>query len=187
MTTLYAALSGAFLLGAATLASAQTSSAPAGSTTAHPIKNAESAMSSDYRGQKKQIDDAYKQDKAACKGQSGNAKDVCVKEAKAKEKIAKADLEAQRKGTPHAQYEAAKTRADEGYDVAKEKCEDQKGAEKSACKKQAKADHEKAVADAKSQRGSMASNTSSSTSRMTPAPASTPATGNMPSKTSAGK
>ena len=164
MTTLYAALSGAFLLGAATLAAAQTSNAPAGSTIAHPVKNAEMAMSGDYRAEKKQIDDAYKSDKANCKSMSGNAKDVCMKEAKGKEKIAKADLEAKRKGTPHAQYEAAKTRAEETYDVAKEKCDDQKGAEKSACKKQAKGDYDKALAEAKSTRGSMASNTPAKTS-----------------------
>jgi hypothetical protein len=186
MKTLYAALSGAFLLGAATLAPAQTSNAPAGNTAAHPVKNTEAAMSSDYRAQKKQIDDAYKQDKAACKGQSGNAKDVCQKEAKAKEKIAKADLEAQRKGTPHAQYEAAKTKAEQNYEVAKEKCEDQKGKEKAACKKQAKADEDKALADAKNERGSMASNTSPAPSRA-PAPASTSPNSNMPSKTSSGK
>src|SRR6185503_15478415 len=48
MKTLYAALSGAFLLGAATLAPAQTSTAPAGNTAAHPVKNTEAAMSSDY-------------------------------------------------------------------------------------------------------------------------------------------
>jgi hypothetical protein len=173
MNTLYAALSGAFLLGAATLAPAQTSNAPAGSTTAHPVKNAEVSASSDYRAQKKQIDDAYKADKASCKSMSGNAKDVCQKEAKAKEKIAKADLEAQRKGTPHAQYEAAKTKAEQNYDVAKEKCEDQKGADKTACKKQAKADEDKAIADAKSSRDSMASNTPAR-STTPPAPAKTP-------------
>ncbi|HEX4333961.1 MAG TPA: hypothetical protein VH040_17625 [Usitatibacter sp.] len=172
MTTLYAALSGAFLLGAATLAPAQTNTAPTGSTAMHPVKNAEASMSSDYRGEKKQIDDTYKQDKAACKSQTGNAKDVCMKEAKAKEKTAKADLEAQRKGTPHAQYEAAKTKAEQNYEVAKEKCEDQKGADRTACKKQAKADEDKALADAKSARGSMASNGSAPAS-MTPAKTST--------------
>jgi hypothetical protein len=185
MKTLYAALSGAFLLGAATLAPAQTSNAPAGSTVAHPVKNTESSMSADYRAQKKQIDDTYKQDKAACKGQSGNAKDVCMKEAKAKEKIAKADLEAQRKGTSHAQYEAAKTRAEQNYDVAKEKCDDQKGAEKSACKKSAKGDYDKALAEAKSARGSMASNAPSSSTTPPPAPPSSSSTSS--SKTSPGK
>ena len=42
MNTLYAALCGAFLLGAATLAPAETSNAPAGSSLTHPIANAES-------------------------------------------------------------------------------------------------------------------------------------------------
>jgi hypothetical protein len=151
MTTLYAALSGAFLLGTAALVSAQSTvgNPPAGSTTAHPIKNAEVAMSADYRAQKNQIEADYKTAKAGCKSMTGNAKDVCIKEAKAKENIAKAELEAKRKGTPGAQYDVMVTKAKQNYEVAKEKCEDQKGADRSACKKQAKADEEKAIAEAK--------------------------------------
>src|SRR5260221_671500 len=84
-----------------------------------------------------------------CKSLSGNAKDVCHKEAKGNEKVAKAELEAKRKGTPHAMYDVAKEKADATYEVAKEKCDDLKGADKSACKKQAKADKDKAMADAK--------------------------------------
>ncbi len=90
---------------------------------------------------------------------SGNAKDVCMKEAKAKEKIAMAEQEAQRKGTPHAQYEVLVTKAKENYEVAKEKCDDLKGADKPACKKQAKADESKALAEAKASRNTVASTT----------------------------
>jgi hypothetical protein len=78
-------------------------------------------------------------------------------EAKGNEKVAKAELEAKRKGTPHSQYEAQVAKAKAAYDVAKEKCDDQKGKEKSACKKQAKADEEKALAEAKASRKTVAS------------------------------
>ena len=68
MTTLYAALSGAFLLGTAALAPAQTSTttpstpsssatttAPAGSSITNPVKNAKIAASGDYRAEKDRI------------------------------------------------------------------------------------------------------------------------------------
>ena len=47
-----------------------------------------------YKSTVKQIDATYKADKDQCKSFKGNAKDVCVAEAKAKQKIAKADAEA---------------------------------------------------------------------------------------------
>src|SRR5690349_9460620 len=40
------------------------------------------------------IEAEYKADKAKCDGMNGNAKDVCEKEAKGKEKVAKAELDA---------------------------------------------------------------------------------------------
>jgi len=155
--TLYAALCGAFLLGAATLAPAQTSTAPAGSPITHPIDNTKIAVSPAYRADKEQIEANYKMAKANCKSMTGNAKDVCMKQAKGDEKVAMAELEAKREGTPHAQYEVQKTKAEAAYDVAQEKCDDQKGADKSACKAQAKADKEKAIAEAKASRASVAS------------------------------
>jgi len=45
MTTLYAALCGAFLLGSAAISQAQTNNAPAGSSVTNPVKNANVAMS----------------------------------------------------------------------------------------------------------------------------------------------
>jgi hypothetical protein len=175
MTTLYAALAGAFLLGTAALSPAQTTgNPPAGSTLTNPVKNATVAMSADYRAEKDRIEAEEKADKAKCKTLSANAKDVCMKEAKAKEKIAKAELEAKRKGTPHAQYEVMVTKAKQMYEVAKEKCDDLKGAEKSACKKQAKADEEKALAEAKASRSTVAAATTTKPAT-TNSPMTTPA------------
>ncbi len=134
MTTLYAALSGAFLLGAAALSEAQTT-APAGSTIANPVKNASIATSKEYRADHERIEQDYKADKAKCKSLTANAKDVCMAEAKGKEKVAMAEMEAKRKGTPHSPYEPAKAEADAAYDAPQEKCCDLKGADKSASKK----------------------------------------------------
>ncbi len=65
-----------------------------------------------YNAEKDRIAAAYKADKDACSKLSGNAKDVCVEEAKAKEKIANADNEAALKDTEPARYDARVARAD---------------------------------------------------------------------------
>jgi membrane-bound lytic murein transglycosylase len=100
------------------------------------------------RAQKKaaedRIEDTAKADKKACKSMSGNAKDVCEAEAKAKEKVAKADLEYQYSPTERNRVKAADMKAEAQYEVAKERCEDQKGTAQSTCKKDAK-EHEKAA------------------------------------------
>jgi hypothetical protein len=91
----------------------------------------------------------YKTDKAGCNGLSGNAKDVCVEEAKGKEKVAKAEADAAFKGTPKAREAARIAHADAIYGVAKEKCDDLSGNAKDVCVKEAKAAHVRATADAK--------------------------------------
>jgi hypothetical protein len=91
----------------------------------------------------------YKADKAACDALSGNAKDVCVEQAKGKEKVAKAEAAAAYENTPKNREKARVARADAAYDVAKEKCDDLAGNAKDVCVKEAKAAHVKATADAK--------------------------------------
>jgi len=76
-----------------------------------------------------------------------NAKDVCNKEAKGKENVAKAELEQQYKPSDSNARKVEEEKVKATYDVAKEKCDDQKGDAKSACEKQAKADESKAKAD----------------------------------------
>jgi hypothetical protein len=102
-----------------------------------------------YKADKDKIEAQYKADKAHCSTLSGNAKDVCQAEAKGKEKVAKADLEAEYKNTDKARYAARVAKADAAYDVAKEKCDDLSGNQKDVCVKQAKAAHTKATSDAK--------------------------------------
>src|SRR6186713_2432639 len=97
-------------------------------------------MSKDARAMAiKNAESQYKTDKAACDAMSGNAKDICVEEAKGKEKVAKADAEAGYEGTPKARESARVARADAMYEVAKEKCDDLAGNAKDVCVKEAKA------------------------------------------------
>jgi hypothetical protein len=102
-----------------------------------------------YKADKDKIEAQYKVDKEHCASMSGNGKDVCQAEAKGKEKVAKAELEANYKNTDKARNEAREARADADYDVAKEKCDDMSGNQKDVCVKQAKAAHTKAKADSK--------------------------------------
>lgn len=106
------------------------------------------AMTQDeYKVTKEKIEAAYKSDKATCDPMKGNAKDVCQKEAKGKENVAKAELEQQYKPSDSNARKVEEEKVKATYDVAKEKCDDQKGDAKSACEKQAKADETKAKAD----------------------------------------
>ena len=102
-----------------------------------------------YKVEKERIAAQYKADADRCKALSGNAHDICVKQAKGKEKIARAELEASYKDTDKARYDARVTRADADYDVAKEKCDDLAGNPKDVCLKEAKAARTRAIADAK--------------------------------------
>ena len=88
-------------------------------------------------------------DKEACDSKSGNAKDVCIERAKAKEKVAKADNLAAYKNTAKARQDARIARAEADYAVASEKCDDLQGDQKDACVKEAKAAEAKAKAEAR--------------------------------------
>ena len=96
--------------------------------------------------EEERIEAEYKADKAKCDGMQGNAKDVCEKEAKGKEKVAKAELDAKKNPSERNQRKVQEARAEAEYEVAKEKCDDMKGNEKDTCQKDAKAKHEKARA-----------------------------------------
>lgn len=101
---------------------------------------AASGMSKDqYKAGKDRIEAQYKTDKSACEGMKGNAKDVCNTEAKGKEKVAKAELQARYKPGAKADEKVKDAQADAQYGVAKEKCDDFKRADRKVCDQQAKA------------------------------------------------
>lgn len=110
-------------------------------------------MSKDqYKSEKARIEADGKAAREKCKGMKGNAKDLCMAEAKGNEKIAKAELAAKQKDTPKARYDVAAAKADLEYNVAKEKCDDLKGKDKQSCEKDAKAAHNQAKKQAKAER-----------------------------------
>ena len=102
-----------------------------------------------YKAEKEKIEAQYKADKAQCATMSGNAKDVCKEEAKGKDNVGKANLEAEYKNTDKARYNARIAKANADYEVAKEKCDDVSGNQKDVCMKEAKAMRTKEKANAK--------------------------------------
>ena len=110
---------------------------------------ADQMSKADYKAEKDRIAATYKTDKDACDKMSGNAKDVCVEEAKAKDKIAKAELDYKNSGNDKDRIKLEVAKAEANYAVAKEKCDDKTGNDKDVCVKEAKAAETKAKADAK--------------------------------------
>lgn len=114
-----------------------------------PVAQAATMSKAEYKADKTRISADYKADKAACASLAGNAKDICVEEAKAKEKVARAELEYSYSGKPGDQTKVLVAKAKSAYAVAKEKCDDKAGNDKKVCVQEAKAVETKALADAK--------------------------------------
>jgi hypothetical protein len=106
----------------------------------------------EYQAELDRIKADYKAASERCKPLTGNAKDVCIAEAKAAERKAKANAEAKNKGTDKARQNAQIEAAEADYDVAKEKCDAKKGNDKDVCMKEAKAKLTSAKADVKANR-----------------------------------
>ena len=119
------------------------------SVLALPLAQAAGMPKADYSAAKSRISAEYKADKTACAVQAGNAKDICVEEAKAKEKVARAELEYGYTGKSGDHNKVLVAKAESAYAVAKEKCDDLAGNAKDVCVKEAKAVEVKALADAK--------------------------------------
>ena len=107
-----------------------------------------------YDQAKAEAKSTYEADRKACDSMSGNAKDVCVAEAKAKRTKTEVDAEAAWKNTPKAREHAVHETAEADYKVAKERCDAKAGNDKDICVKEAKAAMVKAEADAKATRKS---------------------------------
>lgn len=137
-TTLVATLAGALLV----------------SATAYGISNVVDAPRSlmspnDYSVARKAIESEARMALSRCRDQDGQAKDICKAEARAEERVRKADLEAQYRGTVAASADARLARAKAQYDVARAKCSDQRGEDKLSCLRAARDDKTRAVAAAK--------------------------------------
>ncbi len=110
------------------------------------------SMSKDqYKAGKASIVIDYKSASAGCDAFSANAKDICMAEAKGRENVAKAELEAGYKPANKTRYNVSIARAEADYSVAIEKCDNTAGNIKDVCVKEAKAAQIAAKADAKAQ------------------------------------
>ena len=114
-----------------------------------PLAQAMTMSKDDYKAGKTRIGAEYKVNREACNSLAANAKDICVAEAKGKEKVALAEFEHTYTALPKDQTKAFVARADAVYAVDKERCDDMKGNEKDVCVKKAKSVHVAALADAK--------------------------------------
>ena len=103
----------------------------------------------DYGAAKKAIESEIHVALSKCRSLDGQAKDVCKAEARADERIRKADLEAEYRGTVGAAADAKLARAKAQFEVAKARCGNEHGEGKLACLRSARADKARAVADAK--------------------------------------
>ncbi len=114
-----------------------------------PLAQAATMTKADYNAGKTRISADYKAGREACEPMSGNAKDVCMQEAKGKEKVARAELEYAHTGKAADRNKVLVAKAESAYEVAKERCDDQAGNAKDVCVKEAKALETRALADAK--------------------------------------
>lgn len=114
-----------------------------------PLVNSAELSRTDYRNAKTHIDDDYKVEKIACTALMSNARDVCIEEAKGREKNARAELEYRYTGSTHDMDKIAVVKAEAAYAVAKAKCDDFAGNDKDVCVKEARAVEVGARADAK--------------------------------------
>lgn len=110
---------------------------------------AQAISKDEYKAGKEKIVAEYKSSKANCASLSANAKDVCVVEAKGKEKVARAELDASYKPSEKATQAVSIAKAEADYAVAKERCDDKAGNDKKICVKEAKAAEAHAKANAR--------------------------------------
>jgi len=112
----------------------------------------------EYKAAEKNIVVEYKSAKANCASFAGNAKDICMAQAKGDQKVAKAELEARYRPSKKADYKVSVAEAEEHYAVSKEKCDDKSGKllmpvpqdlDKFVCMKEAQAARRGAKSDAK--------------------------------------
>jgi hypothetical protein len=115
-----------------------------------PVPRAVASLTKDgYAEARKNADAQYKIDREACSSRSGNAKDICIAEAKGRNDVARAEAAVAYENTPATRENARVARARAAYDVAIEKCDDLAGNPKDVCVKEAKATLVRAKADAR--------------------------------------
>lgn len=107
----------------------------------------------------------YKTARAQCDSMKGNAKTVCVDEARAARAHAEADaLASDTSSSARSRNKAKVAAADADYALARARCNDKSGADKTSCMNEAKSSHTTALADARSTRQAETTTSDSRTS-----------------------
>jgi hyperosmotically inducible periplasmic protein len=122
---------------------------------AEPAMPAATSPHMDTVAYKQMMDKAandYKMAKAQCDTHSGNAKDICVEQAKAARAHTESDAVVQYKNDKKSVQKAEIAVANAEYDLAKAKCADMAGTEKRTCLSTAKSAQVAAIADAKAEK-----------------------------------
>ena len=104
---------------------------------------------SDYDASKATIESESRQALDHCRDLDGQAKDVCRAEARADERVRKADLDARYRGTTAAAAEARVARAKAQFDVARARCGSEHGSDRLSCMRAAREEKAKALSEAK--------------------------------------
>ena len=110
---------------------------------------AQALTKTEYKAASQSLDGERKANITACSAAKGNAKSICVIEAKGKYAIAQAEVDAKYKPSAKADMKLRDKRADVAYDIAKAKCKELAGNPKDVCMKDAKSAKVAAKADAK--------------------------------------
>ncbi len=117
-----------------------------------PAASAVSGAEPTYVAELDRIEAEFRAARERCDGTPGHLGNVCVAEARAVRRIAKAELEARGKGTPKSWYDARIARAEAEFEVAKERCGERSGDPREQCITEARAAEARAKADARQAR-----------------------------------
>jgi hypothetical protein len=103
------------------------------------VAAAEEMTHAQYESAEDKIEFNYKVAKGHCGKLAGNAKEVCVEEAKGAQSVEKAELEARHEPTARNIQDVRQAKAEAKYSVAMERCEAKSGNDEDVCKQEAKA------------------------------------------------
>ena len=102
-----------------------------------------------YQSAEKSIEARVKAEQAHCERWSGDAKDVCQKDAQGREKIAKAELEAYRQPSASTDFKVREAYAETNLEVSKKSCDGLHDRARKICVEDAQAEHSRAMGHAK--------------------------------------
>ncbi|HET7728467.1 MAG TPA: hypothetical protein VFK48_00420 [Usitatibacter sp.] len=103
----------------------------------------------DFTVAKRAIESETRVALSRCRDSRGSARELCKAQARAEERVKKADLNARYHGTVVAAEEARLMRAKAHYEVAKARCGDRLGEERIDCLRAAREDRNKSLAHAR--------------------------------------